>query len=218
MGRPSLKDQRRLDLIRACIQSIHEDGPEGASLARIAGRANLTAGIVGHYFADKAELMEATMRFLGRELGRETAQRLSAAATPRERVLAVIDANLSPEQFRPDTSAVWLAFWGRVNHSPRLGHLQRINTARLHSNLRHALRQALPGQDDAVRRITLGLSTLIDGLWLRAALDNGGIDPAETRALAAHYLSTALREAEAEERPAVAQERAPNSDRESVHD
>jgi transcriptional repressor BetI len=197
MGRPSLKDQRRLDLIRACIQSIHEDGPEAASLARIARRAGLTAGIVGHYFVDKAELIEATMRHLGRELGREMARRLAAAKTPMERLHAVIDANLAPDQFRPETSAVWLAFWSRVNHSPRLARLQRINTARLHSNLRHALRALLPAGDDRVERITLGLSTLIDGLWLRAALDHGGIDPAETRALAVHYLHAALKEAEA---------------------
>ncbi|MBB4264487.1 transcriptional regulator BetI [Roseospira visakhapatnamensis] len=195
MGRPSLKEQRRLDLIRACIQSIHEDGPEAASLARIAKRAGLTAGIVGHYFGDKAELIEATMRHIGRELGRETARRLAAAETPLDRVYAVIDANLGPDQFRPDTSAVWLSFWGRLNHSPRLAHLQRVNTARLHSNLGHALRMMLPGQDEAVRRITLGLSTLIDGLWLRAALTHGGIDPVETRGLAAHYLTAALNEA-----------------------
>jgi len=194
MGRPSLKEQRRADLIRACIQSIHEDGPEAASLARIAKRAGLTAGIVAHYFGDKAELMEATMRHIGRELGHETARRLAAATTPLERVHAVIDANLGAEQFRPDTSAVWLSFWARINHSPRLAHLQRINTARLHSNLGHALRQLLPGQDAAVRRITLGLSTLIDGLWLRAAVTNGGIDPQETRDLAVHYLMAALKE------------------------
>ncbi|MBB4286513.1 choline-binding transcriptional repressor BetI [Roseospira goensis] len=196
MGRPSLKDQRRRDLIRACIQAIHEDGPEAASLARIAKRAGLTAGIVGHYFGDKAELMEATMGHIGRELGRETARRLAAATTPLERLHAVIDANLGPDQFRPDTSAVWLAFWGRLNHSPRLARIQRINSARLHSNLRHALKALLPDDPEAVARITLGLSTLIDGLWLRAALDHGGIDPAETRALAVHYLHTALREAQ----------------------
>ncbi|MBK1666412.1 transcriptional regulator BetI [Rhodospirillum rubrum] len=197
MGRSSLKHQRHLDLIRACIQSLHEDGPEAASLARIAKRAGLTAGIVAHYFGDKAELMEATMRHLGRELERETARRLAAATTPLERVHAVIDANLGPEQFRPDTTAVWLSFWARINHSPRLAHLQRINTARLHSNLRHALRLLLPDRDDTVRTLTLGLSTLIDGLWLRAALTHGGIDPDETRALAYHYLNAVLNEANA---------------------
>ncbi|MQX36659.1 choline-binding transcriptional repressor BetI [Roseospira navarrensis] len=197
MGRPSLKDQRRLDLIRACIQSIHEDGPEAASLARIARRAGLTAGIVGHYFGDKAELIEATMRHIGRGLGAETARRLAEAATPLDRLHAVIDANLGPEQFRTDTSAVWLAFWSWLNHSPRLARLQRINSARLHSNLRYPLRALLPDDPEAVTRIALGLSTIIDGLWLRAALDHGGIDPAETRALAVHYLHAALKEAEA---------------------
>ena len=186
MGRPSLKTQRREDLIRACIQAIHEEGLEGASLARIAKRAGLTAGIVAHYFGDKAELIEATMRHIGKALGREQAQRLRAAATPMERLVAIIDANLNPGQFRPDTTSVWLSFWARLNHSPRLARIQRINSARLNSNLRHPLRalipDTLPDKDAEVQRVALGLAILIDGLWLRAALDHGGIDPAETRA------------------------------------
>jgi transcriptional repressor BetI len=196
MGRPSLKLQRREDLIRACIQTIHEDGLEGASLARIAKRAGLTAGIVPHYFGDKAELMEATMRHIGGELGREEAKRLRAAATPMERLTAIIDANLDPEQFRADTTSVWLSFWARVNHSPRLARIQRVNSARLNSNLRHALRHLIPDgtpdKNTEVRRVALGLSVLIDGLWLRAALDHGGIDPAETKGLALRYLNAEL--------------------------
>ena len=196
MGRPSLKIQRREDLIRACIQTIHEDGLEGASLARIAQRAGLTAGIVSHYFGDKAELMEATMRHIGGALGREQARRLRAAATPMERLTAIIDANLNPEQFRPDVTAVWLSFWARVNHSPALARIQRINSARLISNLSHPLRRLIPDtapdKETEVRRVALGLSTLIDGLWLRAALDQGGIDPAETRDLALRHLKAEI--------------------------
>lgn len=196
MGRPSIKSQRRKDLIRACIQTIHEDGLEGASLARIAKRAGLTAGIVPHYFGDKAELIEATMRHIGDALGREQAKRLRAAATPMERLTAIIDANLEPEQFRPDTTAVWLSFWARVNHSPNLARIQRINSARLNSNLRHPLRRLIPDdtpdKEAEVRRVALGLSILIDGLWLRAALDHGGIDPAETKSLALRHLNAEL--------------------------
>jgi transcriptional repressor BetI len=196
MGRPSLKTRRRDDLIRACIQTIHEDGLESASLARIAKRAGLTAGIVSHYFADKAELMEATMRHIGHTLGQEQARRLRDAKTPGERITAIMTANLGAEQFRPDTSAVWLSFWARVNHSPRLARIQRINAARLTSNLRHPLRalipDTVPDKDGEVRRIALVLSTLIDGLWLRAALENGGVDPKRTLGLALRTLEAEL--------------------------
>lgn len=186
MGRRSIKTQRRDDLIRACIQTLHDDGWEGASLARIAKRAGLSAGLVAHYFGDKAELMEATMRHICFALWRRQADLLAAAKTPAERLHALISANLGSDQFSTESTAVWLSFWARVNHSDRLARIQRITTARLASNLRHALGallpQELPGREAEIRRIGLCLAVLIDGLWLRAAL--GGITPTETQALA----------------------------------
>lgn len=191
MGRHSLKPQRREDLIAACIRTIHEEGLEGASLARIAKRAGLTAGIVAHYFGDKAELMDAAMRRIAFALWARQSRLLAAAETPMQRLAAVIEANLGGEEFRPEVTSVWLASWARVNHSPRLARIQRANAARLASNLRHALRPLMPpGAADPeaeTARIALGLLALIDGAWLHAALGSGGLAPAETRAMALRY-------------------------------
>ncbi len=89
-----------------------------------------------------------------------------------------------------------MSFWARVNHSPTLARIQRINSARLNSNLRHPLRRLIPDdtpeKEAEVRRVALGLSILIDGLWLRAALDHGGVDPTETRGFALRYLNAEL--------------------------
>jgi transcriptional repressor BetI len=192
MGRISLKAQRRVDLIRACMRTIHEEGFEAASLARIARRAGLTAGIVSHYFRDKAELLEATMRFIARELYDHQLKALRHAQSPMERVLATIDVNLGSAQFNAETTSVWLAFWGRVNHVPQLARIQRVISRRLMSNLcadiRHLVSDQCPDHEKVVQHIALGLSVMIDGLWLRAALTNGGIEPEETRALAVNYL------------------------------
>ena len=190
MGRRSIKTQRRDDLIRACIQTLHDDGWEGASLARIAKRAGLSAGLVAHYFGDKAELMEATMRHICFALWRRQADLLATADSPARRLHALIAANLGSDQFSAETTAVWLSFWARVTHSKRLGRIHRITTARLASNVRHALGallpRELPDREAEIRRIGLGLAVLIDGLWLRAAL--GGISPTETQALALSYV------------------------------
>ncbi|MGE4527484.1 MAG: transcriptional regulator BetI [Rhodospirillaceae bacterium] len=196
MGRHSLKPQRREDLIAACIRTIHEEGLEGASLARIAKRAGLTAGIVAHYFGDKAELMDAAMRSIAFAMWARQSRLLAAAGTPMRRLEAVIEANLGGEEFRPEVTSVWLAFWARVNHSPRLARIQRANAARLESNLRHALRPLVPpgvtGPEAEIARIALGLLALIDGAWLHAALGSGGLSPAETRAMALRYAQAEL--------------------------
>ncbi len=91
--------------------------------------------------------------------------------------------------------AVWLAFWGQVIHSARFKRVQNIYQRRMLSNLRHALRQAAPPAH--VEPIALGLSAMIDGLWLRATLSGDfELDSASARALATAYVDMQLQSAD----------------------
>ena len=186
MPKVGMEPIRRRQLIAATISAIHEDGLSEATLSRISARAGLSTGLVNHYFNGKADLLEAVLRWLATGLRDEVITRLTAAATPRERVLAVIDGNLSPGQFTPEAVAAWLAFWAEVRTSPRLARIQRVIARRLHSNLMHALRRLVP--EPRARHIASGLSALIDGLWLRCALTTGGVDPEVAGALCRDYL------------------------------
>jgi len=174
------------------MQTIHEEGFDAASLARIAKRAGLTAGIVSHYFRDKAELLEATMRYIARNMAHEQLAQLHQSQSDMDRVIGIIDVNLGPSQFNAETTSVWLSFWSRVNHVPNLARIQRIISRRLMSNLcsgvRRLVPETCPGRDAEIRKIAVGLSVMVDGLWLRAALTNGGVEPSETKALAINYL------------------------------
>lgn len=188
--RIEISDIRRRELIAATIATIHEQGFADATVARIAGRAGLSTGIVHHYFRDKDHLLEATMRSLATSLGTEVAARLASAETPRQRLEAVIDGNFSATQFTREAVTAWTCFWGQVPFSERLSRIQRVIYRRLRSNLLHALRQVLP--DQAAEDTAVGLITIIDGLWLRAALDGEGIEPARARALAYDFIAMRL--------------------------
>jgi TetR/AcrR family transcriptional regulator, transcriptional repressor of bet genes len=178
---------RRQQLIAATIESIHNDGFANTTIARISRRAGLSSGIVAHYFQDKAGLLEATMRTLAEDLRRQVIDHLARARTPRERVLAVIDANFAPEQSAPEVVTAWLAFWAQVRQSPKLARIQRIYRRRLRSNLLHALRQMLPA--DRAETVATGLAALIDGLWLNSALVEDAMTADQARAIARDYLA-----------------------------
>jgi betaine-aldehyde dehydrogenase len=167
-GRTEPEESRRRQLIETTIDALAELGYVGTTLARIAARANVSAGLIAHYFGDKDGLLEAAFRTLAARVGTGVASRLRSAGTPRERVQAVIDANLSPEEFEPRTGAVWLAFWGQVVHAPRLKRVQAVYQRRMLSNLRHSLRAVMP--EDEAQRLAGMIAALIDGVWLRAAL------------------------------------------------
>ena len=180
---------RRRQLIDATIASIHAVGLAESSLSRISARAGVSTGIVHHYFHDKAELLESTLRQLGTSLRLSVIARLERAGTPAERLMAVVDGNIGTDQFTPEGVSAWLAFWAQVPTNARLARIQRIIISRLHDNLVHALR--LMGQADAeeIAHVTAGL---IDGLWLRAALSADGPDSNRARRLVLDYLNARL--------------------------
>jgi len=185
-----MEEIRRRQLIEATIASIHYDGYANTTLARIARRAGLSAGIVAHYFDDRAGLLEATMRHLAEDLRLQVIAALHRTESPEARVLAIVDANFSDEQYVPELVSAWLAFWGLVRQSPRLARIQHVYQRRLHSNLLHALRQILP--DDRAERLARGLGALIDGLWLNSALAERPIPQQEARAILRAYLAGEL--------------------------
>lgn len=181
MPKVGVQPIRRKQLIDATIQAIHRYGYGDATVARIASTAGLSAGIIAHYFGGKNELLAATMRSLLTDLRREAIRRLAQADSPLARVEAIVAANFDETQCTPEVVAAWLAFWAQVPHAPELARLQGVYRRRLRSDLRHALRQLKLAERD-LDELTEVLGSLIDGIWLRAALAEDGLDiPAARR-------------------------------------
>ncbi len=181
-----MEEIRRRQLIEATIASIHDVGFSDSSVSRIAAKAGVSAGIVHHYFVDKDELLEATLRQLGANLSASVVRRLRAAKSPMHRLMAVVDGNLGPELFTPEAVSAWLAFWSQVPTSPRLARIQRIIIERLHSNLVHGLRPFLPASE--VQAVARDFACLIDGIWLRAALRPEAPEGADARRAAIDFI------------------------------
>lgn len=185
-----MEEIRRRQLIEATIASIHDVGFSESSVSRIAAKAGVSAGIVHHYFEDKGELLEATLRQLGANLSASVVRRLQAARTTAHRLMAVVDGNLGPELFTPEAVSAWLAFWSQVPTHPRLARIQTIIIRRLHSNLVHALRPFLREQE--LQHVAQDLACLIDGIWLRAALNQAGPDGTDARRAAIDFITHRL--------------------------
>jgi betaine-aldehyde dehydrogenase len=186
MKRVEPEELRRRQLIEATIDTMAAEGFAATTLALIGQRAGVSPGLIAHYFEDKDGLLEATLRSMAARLALGLSRRLSAARSARERVQAVVEATLAPEEFDARTCNVWLAFWGQVIHSARLKRIQRVYHGRLISNLRHGLKQLVPASEAG--DVALALAAMIDGLWLRAALSS----PNEADSRAARAMATAF--------------------------
>ncbi len=194
MPKLGMEPIRKAQLITAVFECIHEHGFAGTTIARVSERAGVSAGIASHYFGGKEGLLEATMRQLIKQLSTREAPEGIDPADAKSRILHIIDSNFSRQQVNPKAVVVWLAFWGHAIHVPSLTRLQRVNKLRLQSNLAWWLRKLMPAE--RARFAAEGLAALIDGLWLRGALQAEGIDTARARRLCADYLDLQLRRAE----------------------
>jgi len=163
---------RRNQLIEAAISSLHDYGYADTTVARIAKKAGVSSGIVHHYFDGKDDLLFATMQHMLRVLRAETLRNLKQATTPRTRLSAIVEANFAPSQYSPDVMSAWLALYGSTRQSPNLTRILKLYDSRLKSNLRDALKK-LTDQEKAAE-LAIGVSALIDGIWLRAALLGDG--------------------------------------------
>ncbi len=171
--RRKLGAERRQELAEATLEIMKEEGLARTTVQRVSERAGLAQGLVHHYFATKAEMIEAAIRLASTEISKELVRLLAEAETPRERLDAVVRANLAPAVFNPEVTRAWLAFAGEAETHPRYARIVKAIYARMRSNLRHALKGLVAPK--AADDLALTIALMIDGAWMRCALGGEGL-------------------------------------------
>jgi TetR/AcrR family transcriptional regulator, transcriptional repressor of bet genes len=191
MTKATIEPLRRKALLDAAIAAIGERGTLDVTMSEIAGRAGVSSALAHHYFGAKDELLQATMRYILADLGRDMMAALAKATTPRARISAAIAVNFSASQFRGEIIHAWLAFYVEAQKSPALRRLLRVYARRLHSNLMSGL-SGLMSRKEA-ERMAEAIAALIDGLYIRRALRDGLPNPASATALVEDYVDAKLK-------------------------
>ncbi|HTV71987.1 MAG TPA: transcriptional regulator BetI [Rhizobiaceae bacterium] len=192
MPKLGMEPLRRRALIDAAISAIGERGSLDVTVSEIAGRAGVSSALAHHYFGPKDGLLQATMRHILAELGRDARAALAKAKTPRARLSAIVAVNFSEQQFRPEIIAAWLAFYVEAQKSTELRRLLRIYARRLHSNLLSGLKPLVaPAEAELAAE---SIAALIDGLYIRRALKDGAPNAATAIGLVEDYIATKLGE------------------------
>jgi TetR/AcrR family transcriptional regulator, transcriptional repressor of bet genes len=195
MGRPAIDAVRRKELIRATMTAIHRAGlaePTLASICEFAGLASVS--MVNHYFSSKSELFECTMRELAGDFLGHMALHTGDSISPRERVLAVIDANFAPSQCTAEAVASWLWFWSRTPSNPAYAEIERSTHQFVVKELKRGLKELLPRRE--IEDAAESLMALMYGLWLRFALNPEVLDVEAARRITRDAFLLRVRAAE----------------------
>ncbi|MDG4647739.1 transcriptional regulator BetI [Roseibacterium sp. SDUM158017] len=159
---------RREELVEAAILEIGATGSLDVTVGQIARRAGVSPALAFHYFGGKDRLFLAAMRAILSLYGAEVRGALMTATGPKERLAALVRASFGPSNFRREVVAAWLNFYVLAATDPAARRLLTVYQRRLRSNLVHELR---PLADARAPGIAERVAGLIDGLYLRAALD-----------------------------------------------
>jgi len=185
-------DARREALISAAMTCIADLGLEGASVRAICEAAGVSTGLMNHYYAGKEALIADVYRRLADDLGEAVDARTdTGAATARRRLESYVAASFSPVNLDPQLLRVWLAFWSMTRRSGEIAEVHRATYAAYRARL-EAMLAALAEEEGLerldVRLAAIGLSALLDGLWLEWCLDPSTFAPEEGRRLCLAWL------------------------------
>jgi TetR/AcrR family transcriptional regulator, transcriptional repressor of bet genes len=190
MPKLGMEPVRRKALVEAALRTIGSQGSLDVTMSEIAREAGVSAALAHHYFGSKQQLLIATIRALLRQLRADAVLALARAATPRERVSAVIRVSFDADQFAPEVVAAWLAFYSEAQRFEEVRRLLVLYARRLQSNLLSGL-TPLCGRAGA-QRIAEGAAALIDGLYIRRSLRTATLSIDTSVTLVEDYVSGQL--------------------------
>ena len=163
-----IRNIRRQQLLEATFEIMKREGLQNATIEKIAKKIGVSKGLVHHYFNNKQELIESTMRYAHASRRIDAARRLGHSSTPSDRLWATLSVILDPAYLEQGFCRVWISFSAEASRDPQLARLERVIHRRERSNLLHPLRQMAPEAE--AKDAALGVKALIEGFRLRAAL------------------------------------------------
>ena len=173
-------DSKRDEILSATWRVIARDGIAGATIRAIAKEASCSRGILGHYFADKQDILGSALVLSHRRVGARMAA--ATAGLSGLAALRIVMLEALPLDERRDLEAqIEISFWGRALGNSELRELQHSEFDRLCARLRSHLAEAA-GLSELRGDIDLSVAThqlvvLIDGLSAERVLYPDRVGP-----------------------------------------
>jgi TetR/AcrR family transcriptional regulator, transcriptional repressor of bet genes len=178
---------RREALIEATLVCLRKLGHAGVSVRRISAEAGVSPGLINHHFPSVATLVAAAYERLALSLLESIRRHAEAPNSPaRERLRRFFEASFTPQMLDPTLFNTWLVFWSTISHDAEMRAVHDRTWGAYREVLESLLRELAESKDVPsfdVRRAAIGLSALLDGLWIESSLNPRTIAPAEAIAL-----------------------------------
>ena len=185
-------DVRRQSLIAAAARVLAERGAAGTSVRVICAEAGVSPGLLRHYFDGIDALIADAYRWTDARVGAWLDEAVAAAGPePRARLLAYVTASFREPIADPALLATWLAFWSLARSNAGMRELH----AEIYAGYRAEVETLLAAcgvAAGAVRLSAVGITALVDGLWLELCLAPATFSPEEASAIAEGWIQSVI--------------------------
>lgn len=177
--------QRKEALIHAALSLVAEAGVRGATVRKIARRADVSQGLIRHYFSSKEDLMTAAY-------AHHMSHMTDLTAAPGEgdhgsckaRLSAFVVAGLSPPVVDARSVSLWAGFLNKVREDARMRAIHEQTYREFRDRLEVLIAAALDEAGVApdarrLRQLAIACNAVIDGLWMEGGALPAAFAPGE---------------------------------------
>lgn len=174
MPRLELGDIRREQICRSAAAVIAERGFPGSTMRLVAEHAEVSTGMLNHYFSNRAEMLLETLVFVSKGMSARCAAAIEGVPAGEERIRALLKAALPNDNQSIVCWRVWIAAYSEAVRSDELRTTIESRLEPWYEIVDYALADA----DGAAARPDVPLSWQVDALlnglaiqWLTAKAD-----------------------------------------------
>ncbi len=189
MPRPSLKAERRAQILTAFGRCLARYGFEGASLERVAEEAGLARALIRHNIGNRDQLIDAFVtEFL--ERSRADTAALVAGLPKTGRVKRLIEDLFDPDYIDAEGAAIGSALLAAVDLHPGLSAAMLAWNGEFMAALAQILSSESTADAQALREVAAGLAALYANVEAMAAIDRQGTLRADSQRAALRLVAT----------------------------
>lgn len=169
--REQTREQNRLALIEAVLDSVAEKGISATSVSEIIQRAGLSRGMIHLHFGGKDNLVQVAAQHSSEEYYDGIDALLQTAGnSAQERVEMIVRGDLSPRVLNQRNVNIWYAFRGESRNRKAIAEFSDTRDGRLRNMIHNAFARIVreagtPDPSGAARDATHGTLALLEGMW-----------------------------------------------------
>lgn len=189
------REQNRLALIEAVLDSVAEKGISETSVSEIIQRAGLSRGMIHLYFGGKDNLVHAAAHHSSEEYydGLEALLQ-TAGESGQERIEMIVRGDLSERVLNRRNVSIWYAFRGEARNRKAIAEYSDTRDGRLRDMILNAftgiVREAGAADPAGVARdVTHGTLALLEGMWTDYLLHPDRFDREEAMRIVFRFLA-----------------------------